>query len=126
MLIIGGMFSIPFCTLPEALHTILGICRNGCTREKDMKIPIEQKRCVKFISKPTRNTRILYFEACSVALQLHIRNRFWRLFCGELFDTLLFGAMADEELAVLLGEDAVVESLNNYSFGGFHVDNIIG
>ena len=51
---------------------------------------------------------------------------FGRLFCGELFDSLLFGAMADEELAVLLGEDAVVDSLNDYSFGGFHVDNIIG
>ena len=34
--------------------------------------------------------------------------------------------MADEELAVLLGKDAVVDSLNDYSFGGFHVANIIG
>ena len=34
--------------------------------------------------------------------------------------------MADEELAVLLGEDAVVDSLDDYSFGGFHVDNRIG
>ena len=34
--------------------------------------------------------------------------------------------MADEELAVLLGKDAVVDSLNDYSFGGFHVDNCIG
>ena len=34
--------------------------------------------------------------------------------------------MADEELAVLLVEDAVVDSLNDYSFGGFHVDDIIG
>ena len=48
------------------------------------------------------------------------------LFCGELFYSLFFGAVADEELAVLLGKDAVVDSLNDYSFGGFHVDNIIG
>ena len=34
--------------------------------------------------------------------------------------------MADEDLTVLLGEDAVVDSLNDYSFGGFHVDNSIG
>ena len=34
--------------------------------------------------------------------------------------------MADEELAVLLGKDAVVDSLDENSSGGFHVDNRIG
>ena len=48
------------------------------------------------------------------------------IFRRKLLDPLLFRAMADENLTVLLGEDAVVDSLNNYSFGGFHVDNIIG
>ena len=50
---------------------------------------------------------IFYFVACSVALQLHIHNRFWLLFCGELFYSLLFGAVTNEDLAILLGEDAV-------------------
>lgn len=40
--------------------------------------------------------------------------------------SLFFGAEADEELAVLLGEDTVVDTLDDYSFGGFHVDNRIG
>ena len=47
------------------------------------------------------------------------------LFRRKLFDSLLFGAMADEDLTVLLGEDAVVDSLDDYPFAGFHMDNIV-
>ena len=47
------------------------------------------------------------------------------LFRRELLYPLLFGAMADEDLAVLLGEDAVVDSLDDNPFAGFHMDNIV-
>ena len=43
----------------------------------------------------------------------------------ELSDSLLFGAMADADLTVLLGEDAGVDSLDDNSFAGFHMDNIV-
>ena len=33
--------------------------------------------------------------------------------------------MADEDLTVLLGEDAVVDALDDYPFAGFHMDNIV-
>ena len=33
--------------------------------------------------------------------------------------------MAYEDLTVLLGEDAVVDSLDDYPFAGFHMDNVV-
>ena len=47
------------------------------------------------------------------------------LFRRKLLNPLLFRAMADEDLTILLGEDAVVDSLDDYSFAGFHMDNIV-
>ena len=47
------------------------------------------------------------------------------LFRRKLFNPLLFGAVADEDLTVLLGEDAVVDSLDDYQFAGFHMDNVV-
>lgn len=43
------------------------------------------------------------------------------LFRRKLFNPLLFRAVADEDLAVLLGEDAAVDSLDDYSFAGYAI-----
>ena len=43
------------------------------------------------------------------------------IFRRKLLDPLLFRAMADENLTVLLGEDAVVDSLDKYSFAGYAI-----
>ena len=47
------------------------------------------------------------------------------LFRRKLLNPLLFRPVADEDLAVLLGEDAVVDSLDDNPFAGFHMDNIV-